>query len=199
MFKTITLISLGIFLLAGCKSNEIKDNVISSGPKISKTNLEKAQKLDQASYKGLEHIFGDTANISSDGKPVILIFGKNNCKWCDKLKDEIKENLQTQTMLTKNFKTYYINLSYTKLHNLNYNGKTSQIETIELARNYQIRPTPTSIFLDANGKPIFAYPGYFTQSQMQVILNFIASNEYKKAKNENEFFQMLNDRLKEVQ
>lgn len=198
MLKVAIVGVIGVFLLAGCKSDEIKEDSFSSGSKISSEHLAQAQSLDKASYQGLEHIFGDTANISSDGKPVILIFGKNGCQWCDKLKDEIKQNLQTQEMLIQNFKSYYINLSYSKIHNLNYNGKLGKIETIELARQYQIRPTPTSVFLDSDGKPIFSYPGYFTQPQMQAILNFISSKEYKKAKTQEEFFKMLGEKLKET-
>lgn len=197
-FKLCLLFVVG-YLFVGCKNERIDSKMLSSQSNISQETIEQSKNLDKASYSGLEHIFKDTENINSDGKFVLLIFGKNNCQWCDRLKDELKENKETQALLKQYFQSYYINLSYSKLHHLDFGGKKMQRDTSELAAEYNIRPTPTSVFLNDQGEAIFAWPGYFSQQQMQIILDFIVSKEYQKAKNQEEFFEMLNKRLKEHQ
>lgn len=181
--KAKSLIALALLLFfAGCKNNQIDQNAFSSQSNISKDAIQKSQNLDQASYSGLEHLFGDTADISSEQKFVLLVFGKNNCQWCDQLKDDIKASYKTQEALLKDFKSYYINLSYSKLHHLNFNGKKSQKETSQLASTYNVRPTPTSVFLDSQGETLFIYPGYLSPEQFQLVLKFIATEGYKNPK-----------------
>ena len=184
-----------VILLAGCKDEKIDKNAFSMQSNISKEELNKAQNLDKASYAGLEHIFLDTSKISSDGKYIMLIFGKNNCQWCDRLKDDIKEDKSTQEILLKNFNSYYINLSYSKQHHLDFDGKTSTMDSANLSAQYNIRPTPTIVFLDKNGMPIVIYPGYLPQDKFRIFLNFVASGEYKTAKNQMQMHQMLKEKL----
>lgn len=195
--KKISLIfCLGIlFLFAGCKNEKIDKNTFSTQSNISKEELSKARNLDQASYAGLEHIFSNTENISADGKFVVLIFGKNNCQWCDRLKDDIKDDKNTQEILKKNFKSYYINLSYSKIHHIDFATQKEDVDSMTLASQYDIRPTPTIVFLDKEGKTIVIYPGYLPQKQFQIFLNFISSGEYLKAKSTQELHQMLQAKL----
>lgn len=184
-----------LFLFAGCKNEKIDKNAFSTQSNISQEELHKAQNLDEVSYAGLEHIFSNTSTISSDGKFVVLIFGKNNCQWCDHLKDEIKDNKSTQEILKKDFKSYYINLSYEKIHHIDFASQKTELNTMQLGAKYNIRPTPTIIFLDKEGKPIIAYPGYLPQDQFRKFLNFIASGEYLKAKDQIQMQQMLQEKL----
>lgn len=195
--KKINLIfCLGALLLfAGCKDEKIDQNTFSTQSHISKEELSKAQNLDEASYADLKHIFSNTAEISPDGKFVILIFGKNNCQWCDHLKDDIKEDKNTQELLKNDFKTYYINLSYSKTHKVNLENLQGERDTMSLATYYNIRPTPTIVFLDKKGKPIVIYPGYLPQNQFKKVLSFITSGEYLKAKNIQELHSMLQAKL----
>ena len=91
--------------------------------------------------------------------------------YCDKLKDDIKANLELQNILRDNFASYYINIDYSKIHNLLFDdAEPRKIDTLNLAREYNIRPTPTLIFLDSTGKVFFMYPGYLTPSKFQALL-----------------------------
>lgn len=190
--KTKTLIVLAILIfLTGCKNHQINQNAFSSQSNISQAAIKKSQNLDQTSYAGLEHIFGDTANISSDQKFVLLIFGKNNCPWCDRLKEDIKTNYVIQEALLKDFKSYYINLSYSKLHHLDFNGKKSQKQTSQLSATYNIRPTPTSVFLNPQGEAIFIWPGYLSPDQFQNVLKFITTKGYERPKDRETFLKTL--------
>lgn len=192
---TLSFFLAMMFVLAGCKDDKIDKNTFSTQSNISAEELQKAQNLDKASYAGLEHIFLDTSKIHSDGKYVMLIFGKNNCQWCDHLKDDIKDDKSTQEILLKNFNSYYINLSYSKQHDINFDGKQNVVDTNALAIQYNIRPTPTIVFLDKKGTPIVIYPGYLSQDKLRIFLNFIASGEYLKAKDPMQMQQILQEKL----
>lgn len=195
MKKTLIML-VTLLLLIGCKNRQIDQNAFSSQSNISQVAIEKSQNLDQASYAGLEHLFGDTAHITSDQKFVLLIFGKNNCQWCERLKEDIKSNYAIQEALLKDFKSYYINLSYSKLHYLNFDGKKSQKETSQLSATYNIRPTPTSVFLDSQGETLFIWPGYLSPEQMQLVLKFITTKGYENPKDRQEFLKTLQTQLK---
>ena len=48
----------------------------------------------------------------------------------------------------------------------------AEVQTADLARKYEIIPTPTLIFLSANGKELFVYPGFMPQQKFQKALDF---------------------------
>jgi len=161
---------MGLLILTGCEEGKVE---LSSGNKTDTHTLKQTESMDQASYAGLESVFLDTKTIASNGKPMLFIFGKNNCTYCDKLKDDIKANPELQNLLTNNFATYYINIDYTKIHHISFESdkKPIEIDTANLAREYGVRPTPTLIFLDSRGKAFFLYPGYITPAKLQALLH----------------------------
>lgn len=147
---------------------------LSSGNDIDEKTLLDIESMDKASYVGLENIFLDSKSIDANGKTTLLIFGKNNCPYCDKLKDDIKASAMLQEILTKDFSAYYINIDYSKLHHLaQFLGRSepTQMTTLEIAKVYKIRPTPTLIFLDSVGIPFFQYPGYLRPKEFGLALN----------------------------
>ena len=171
--KTIIHISIiGVIvglIFIGCEDGKVE---LSSGNKIDTQTLKEAESMDKVSYAGLESVFLDTKTIASNGKPMLLIFGKNNCTYCDKLKDDIKADAQLQDLLTNHFATYYINIDYSKIHHITFDTTKDpiQIATSDLAREYRVRPTPTLIFLDSTGRAFFLYPGYITPAKFQALL-----------------------------
>lgn len=172
MKKSIVFYS--VFVI-GILLNACEDSLmLSSGNDIDEKTLRDIESMDKASYAGLESVFLDSKVIDTNGKPTLLIFGKNNCPYCDKLKDDIKANPPIQEILTKDFSAYYINIDYSKNHHLkHFFGRSDSYNatTIELARIYQIRPTPTLVFLDSKGIPFFTYPGYLRVKEFNLALN----------------------------
>ena len=78
-------------LLISCSDHKIDSDVISNGSTMSAEAREAEKNLDKASYADIADIFLDTNEISFD-KNILIIFGKNNCQYCDMLKDMIKRN-----------------------------------------------------------------------------------------------------------
>ena len=152
-------IILCVMFSMGILFNACEDSLnLSSGNDIDENTLRNIESMDKASYAGLENVFLDSKTIDTNGKTMLLIFGKNNCPYCDKLKDDIKASAPLQEILTKDFSAYYINIDYSKLHHLTQflgRSEPTQMTTLEIAKVYKIRPTPTLVFFDSMGIPFF--------------------------------------------
>ncbi len=178
----------GLFIMSGCDDNKISKNDISSFDSSDMKNLESSD-LDKKSYAGLEDVFLDTNVIESNGKYVLLIFGANGCKYCERLKSDIKENENLKNLIKQNFSAYYINLSYSKMHSLKISDKFHNVKTSDLARIYGIYPTPTFVFSTKEGRVILNYPGYLAPEYFSAILDFIKSEVWENHQNDSQKIQ----------
>ncbi|MGX3044711.1 thioredoxin fold domain-containing protein [Helicobacter sp. T3_23-1056] len=190
---------LNMFLLNGCKDEHSQ-------------NLESSE-LDKNSYLGLEHIFRDTKEISPNGKYMLLIFGANGCKYCERLKNDIKQDSELQRIIGEEFSAYYINLSYAKIHNFIISNTESKMDsktesktasnttqhgikevklpTKKLAQIYGISPTPTIVLASKEGQSILQYPSYLPPAQFRALLGFITSGKWSEAKGDEKKLSML--------
>lgn len=162
-----------------------------------------ANELDTKTYAGLEDVFSSTNTIETKGKYMLLIFGANGCKYCENLKDDIKQTQALKDELKAHFTSYYINTSYSKLHTFKVGegaeAKEHAIPTRKLAEIYRIGPTPTLIFADKDGRSILAYPAYLPPKQFQALLGFIASGTWKSAQGDDKrLTQMLQQHLQAI-
>lgn len=174
MKQILSVLFIGIFFF-GCKDNNIDSSIISSGSSMSEHALLASQNLDKESYKDILDIVGDNANISFN-KDVLIIFGKNNCTYCDMLKDAIKTDAKLQSLLKDNFNPYYINTSYDKVHNIIFKDKNISINTGEFASIFSINLTPTMVFFSKDGKVKYMFAG-FSPKINDMIENIIAKSE----------------------
>ena len=172
--KKYLLISLLALIFLGCKEEE-SGTIISSGTSTTQEDIDKFNSIDKESYKEIADIFQDTATLTSQDKPYYLIFGANGCVYCDELKKVIATNLEIKSVIKENFAPYYINISYTKTHKIDFLQK--ELSTQDLVRLYNIRPTPTMVFLDSKGKEILIYPGYMPKEKLTKTLNFLKDKE----------------------
>ncbi|MDE6886000.1 MAG: thioredoxin fold domain-containing protein [Helicobacteraceae bacterium] len=152
------IIFISLFFIA-CGDDRIDSSVISGGSNMSKEAKEIEQNLDKHSYADLADVFLDTKDIRFD-KEVLIIFGKNNCKYCDMLKDIIKKDDELKAMIKDNFNPYYINISYSKIHNIDFMNKKAQLSTNNLASIFSASSTPTIVFLSKDGSVKYIYPGF---------------------------------------
>lgn len=173
MKRIFSILFIGIALVA-CKDNNINSSIISSGSKMSESAMQASQNLDKESYKEILNVVLDNNNISFN-KDVLIIFGKNNCPYCDMLKSYIKTNMDLQNLLKNNFNSYYINTSYDKVHNIIFEGKKVSISTNELASMFGIDLTPTMVFFSKNGKVKYMFPGF--NPKINDIVNSVISKK----------------------
>lgn len=173
-FKFFILIGIAIFFIA-CNNDKIDSNLISSGSIMSDSAKEQEESLDKASYEELSDLFLDTKNINFN-KEVLIIFGKNNCQYCDFLKDRIKNDNDLKQLINNNFNSYYVNTSYTKTHKIDFINKISNVKTETLASVFNVLATPTIIFLRKDGNVKYIYPGY-TPEFKDLVLSVISKND----------------------
>ena len=170
-------------------------NITLSGCKDESSQSIDSSNLDKNSYAGLEHIFKDTKDISPDGKYMLLIFGANGCKYCENLKNDIKQDKALQKTIGEDFSAYYINLSYAKIHNFKIsqtsapnatqnNIKEVKLPTKKLAQIYAVSPTPTIVLASKEGQTILQYPSYLPPAQFKALLGFITSEKWREAKDD---------------
>ena len=194
--KNLLSILVLAFLMIGCEE-KLDSNIISSGAKNTQEQLDALQNVDKNSYKEVADVFFETQKITTkDNKPYFLVFAANGCIYCDKLKELIRDDSRVKTILQNSYSPYYINLSYSKSHSVDF-LKDAQ-ETSELARLYNIKPTPTLVFVSPHGKTLFVYPGYMPKERFLATLEFIKSqnsdnkDEKEIAKELQELFQTQN-------
>ena len=124
VFRVMAIFAVCVVIFSGCDDKKIDSNIISQGSEMSAEAQEKAKSLDKESYKDLADLFLDTATIDFS-REVLIIFGKNQCKYCDMLKDDIKKSPAIQSKIKEHFNPYYVNTSYDKVHRIVRNSKNS--------------------------------------------------------------------------
>ena len=167
--RSFLILCLAIFGLCGCQ-DEANTNAITSGTNYTQTQKKAAESIDVESYTEVSDVFLPTNTIKGSGKPYFLVFSANGCVYCDRLKNLIRDNADIKAFLKDNYAPYYINVSYSKKHAVEFMGES--VTTADLAQKYSIKPTPTLIFLSHNGKELFSYPGFMPKEKFMRALEF---------------------------
>ncbi|TKX31206.1 SoxW family protein [Campylobacter aviculae] len=184
MLKKIILILSVLFF--GCNDNKIDEDIISKGTQTSKENINISDNLDVNSYKDIAIFFKNNQEIIFSKKPTLIIFSANNCIYCEGLKNEIKNNEEIQKILKNQYNSYYINISYHKIHN--YQGE--KISTEELLKNFNIDSTPTLVFFNSTGKTLLIYPGFMNSKRLILTMNILSDIQNQNL-TEDELFKKL--------
>lgn len=168
VFRVMAIFAVCVVIFSGCDDKKIDSNIISQGSEMSAEAQEKAKSLDKESYKDLADLFLDTDEIDFS-REVLIIFGKNQCKYCDMLKDDIKKSPAIQSKIKEHFNPYYVNTSYDKVHKLRtFMGKDIDINTANLAQIFGVNTTPQVIFMDKNGRVKYLFAGYTLQFEKMI-------------------------------
>lgn len=187
MMQRCSIFSILFFglLLTSCSDHKIDSNIISSGSTMDTKAREIERNLDKESYADIADIFLDTNEISFD-KNILIIFGKNNCQYCDMLKEMIKEDDDLKKIIKDNFNPYYINISYLKIHSMNFNDRQTKIETNSLASLFSVNFTPSVVFMGRDGNVRYIFPGFtpkFKDLVLEVVKKDGAMGEYEDLNN----------------
>ncbi|MDU7692661.1 MAG: thioredoxin fold domain-containing protein [Helicobacter sp.] len=187
----------------GCKSEsvEINESNFSKGTDEPIEVIHASQNIDVKSYHGLEDVFQNSSEISTKNKYLFMVFGKNNCPYCEKLKRDLKSNTEARDYLKKNFSNYYINISYDKMHHVVFGEQndlqSADISTRELSQNlYTIYGTPTLIFSDKTGKTIFEIPGYVPSDVFMKVLAFVNGGNWSAGETQKDRMKLLFEYIK---
>lgn len=187
-FFNVSVLSL-CFIMFGCKDSNISISDGEGEQNTSELNT-KLENIDVAGYKGLEDVISNNVRIESDSKPIMLIFGVNNCKYCELLKQDMRNDKKLHDFIKDNFVTYYVNTSYSKTHEVGYMHKS--LNSDDLARYYNVVKTPLIIWLDNDGTRIIKLDGY-DANYFKSMLQFVKNKGYGNEKNSEKRMSMFID------
>ncbi|WP_139532456.1 SoxW family protein [Helicobacter pylori] len=203
--KFLSVLLLISLFLSACKSSnkdKLDENLLSSGSQSSKELNDERDNIDKKSYAGLEDVFSDNKSISPNDKYMLLVFGRNGCSYCERLKKDLKNVKELHDYIKEHFSTYYVNISYSKEHDFKVGDKDKNDEkeikmsTEELAQIYAVQSTPTIVLSDKTGKTIYELPGYMLSTQFLAVLEFIGDGKYQDTKNDEDLTKKLKAYIK---
>lgn len=193
-----------IIILLGCDNKtQINESVFAdhATKNIENTSIKQQRdNIDVNSYAGLEDVFNNSSDINPNGKFIMMVFSKNHCPYCEKLKRDIKKNQDLRSYIKKNFTNYYVNISYQKNHKITMkDGDSTKIKTVgtdELSNGfYEIFTTPTIIFIEQNGDTIFEIPGYVQKDTFMKILQSVISEKWRGAKDKKDRIRLISEQI----
>ncbi|HSO83800.1 thioredoxin family protein [Thiocapsa sp.] len=124
----------------------------------------------------------DVSEAAESGKHVILIMEMNGCPYCYKL---IQENFATapyRDFIQEHFDVIALNTKGDREVAVTEEMSMSEKELADL---YQVRFTPTVVFLDDSNRPVARVSGYRNVDDFKVVLDYVHERAYLK--------QTLND------
>jgi len=104
-----------------------------------------------------------SALSSETGKPFMVNFTADWCKYCKKMKAETYSDAAVQAYLREHYVTALVD---TEKHP-------------NIAQKYYVRSLPTIWFLNSAGEPVTNLPGFVDAPTFLLVLAFIAEEAYK--------------------
>lgn len=126
----------------------------------------------------LDSIFLNSKSIQLGDKPVMIVFGKDDCYHCSILSASLIGNDVIQGYVTLNFLPYYINLSDKKKHSIPYLN-LSGLSSLNTARLYKLESLPLIVFVSTDGKEIMRVAGFPGEKRIIHLLEFIYNDIWK--------------------
>ena len=126
----------------------------------------------------LDSIFLNSKSINLGDKPVMIVFGKDDCYHCSILSASLIGNDVIQGYITLNFLPYYINLGDKKKHSIPYLN-LSGLSSLDTARLYKLESLPLIVFVSTDGKEIMRVAGFPGEKRIIHLLEFIYNDIWK--------------------
>lgn len=114
--------------------------------------------------------------LAANKKGIIVYFGQNRCPYCDQFLKKNIGSADIQHYLRQNFDLIHIDI-WSNLDIVDTDGKTYTER--ELSTHYKTNFTPSLIFYNRFGKPIFRLRGYYPPYKFRAALKFVAEDFYR--------------------
>ncbi len=109
-------------------------------------------------------------------KKVLIDVYTDWCGWCKKMESDTYSDQKVKDYLVKNFVLVRLNAESNDKEMID----TTEITDAQLASAFRVNGYPTTIFLQSDGHPITAAPGYMGPAKFLNVLEFIGGNFYQK-------------------
>lgn len=166
MLRLYTLLFIPLVFLGGA--------LLSASPLGPTSAAQAAEKKDL----GIQWVPYDQALILAKRQklPIYIQFHANWCAYCKKLEKESYSKPAIQKVLKSQF--IPVRLTEGDKQQFTVDGKTVSVN--DLFAKYQVTGFPTLVFLTADGKALGKTPGYVAPEPFETLLDFVASESFKK-------------------
>ena len=116
---------------------------------LTLTSAVYALDFDGSQISGLNvttDIEGAFSESQAQNKTLAIIFDQDNCVYCEMFKDDVLSNRDVQNELNEHYIVLFVDIN----------------KNPDIATKYNVYGTPTTQFLDSNGKEIYKVEGYVT-------------------------------------
>jgi thioredoxin-related protein len=132
--------------------------------------------------KSFLDIAEDVGEAAEAGKHVILVMEMDGCPYCDKMIQDNFANAPYRDFIQEHFEVIALDTKGDREVAVTEDMSMSEKEVADL---YQVRFTPTLIFLDASNRPVARVSGYRNLEDFKVVLDYVQARAYRE--------QTLND------
>ena len=179
LHTTVTLsLIMSSLLFTACNDSTSEAQVIDTKP-ITTNEKKEVPKTIYTKYDNVvDSTFKDVANLSPNGKMMLLVFGTNTDPYTDRLKADIKNSEELTQYIKNDFSSYYLKAHENLRHKLFHNDELMDVDTKTMLSIYAITSTPTLIFTDKEGKAVIVVPGYMPTNQFIQTIKFMKSDKW---------------------
>jgi len=124
----------------------------------------------------------DVGEAAEAGKHVILVMEMDGCPYCDKMIQDNFANAPYRDFIQEHFEVIALDTKGDREVAVTEEMSMSEKEVADL---YQVRFTPTLIFLDASNRPVARVSGYRNLEDFKIVLDYVQERAYRQ--------QTLND------
>ena len=154
-----------------------------AGTDINSFDFDDAPLSENLSYpawfkKSSGHLGDDLQDALDAGKKgLIVYFGQARCSYCEQFIEKSLGSRDIENYTRENYDIININI-WSNLDIIDTDGK--EYTERELSIHYDTNFTPSLVFYDRNGKPIFRLRGYYPAYKFRAALKYVAEEFYLK-------------------
>lgn len=119
----------------------------------------------------------EAQQLAKQNEKKVLIFAE--ASWCSYCKKMYKEVFPQDRVIDTMEEYYYpvrVDIESDKKHEFNGEVLTGN----QFARKYRVQGTPTTFFIDKDGKILGAQPGFIPPDTFETLLRFVGTDAYKE-------------------
>ncbi len=166
-----------LFILSGNTTADTSTN-IDDALIFDDKQLESAIEHPEWFELSLGDLRDDLSEAKESGKQgIIVYFGQQRCAYCKKFFDTSLANIDIQNYLRKHYNVIALDI-WSSEDIINTDGTTYTER--ELAIHYKTNFTPSLVFYDLTGKPVFRLRGYYPPYKFRAALQYVTEGFYLK-------------------
>ena len=117
--------------------------------------------------------------VAAGKKGIVLYFGQKRCSYCEQFLEKDLGQADIVSYMRKHFDVIPIDIW--DIDDIIDTDGTEQSER-ELSQKYETNFTPSLVFYDENGKPVFRLRGFYPPYKFRAALKYVSEKFYEKEK-----------------